>query len=108
MRTLRSQRSERVGRNSMCAGAMLRGWTVRAAKPNGAWLLLFHGAAENRYGMEEHARLLLQSGYTVVMMDSRAHGASGGEIATYGWLERTDTSEVIDELERTEHPAHIF
>ena len=89
-------------------GAMLRGWKVRAAKPNGAWILLFHGVADNRYGMEEHARLLLQSGYTVVMMDSRAHGASGGEIATYGWLERTDTSEVINELERTEHPEHIF
>jgi alpha-beta hydrolase superfamily lysophospholipase len=56
----------------------------------------------------EHARILLQHGYGVVMMDSRAHGASGGEMATYGWLERKDTSGVIDELERTEHPKHLF
>src|SRR2546430_3473306 len=55
-------------------GAMLRGWKVRAAKPNGAWVLVLHGVADNRYGMTEHARLLLQSGYDVVMMDSRAHG----------------------------------
>jgi uncharacterized protein len=89
-------------------GAMLRGWKVGAAKPNGAWVLVFHGVADNRYGMTEHARLLLQSGYGVVMMDSRAHGGSGGEIATYGWLERKDTSAVIDELQRTEHPEHLF
>lgn len=89
-------------------GAMLRGWRVRAAKPNGSWILVFHGVADNRYGVEEHARLLLQCGYGVVMMDARAHGASGGEIATYGWLERTDTSRVIDALVSSENPEHIF
>jgi hypothetical protein len=88
-------------------GAMLRGWKVRAAKPNGAWVLVFHGVADNRYGTEEHARMLLQSGYGVVMMDSRAHGASGGEMASYGWLERKDVSAVIDQLERAEHPEHL-
>jgi len=89
-------------------GAMLRGWEVRAAKPNGIWVLVFHGVADNRYGVTEHARLLLQSGYSVVMMDARAHGASGGEIASYGWLERRDTSAVIDALERVERPEHLF
>ena len=89
-------------------GALLRGWKVRAAKPNGAWVLLFHGVADNRYGMTEHARLLLQAGYNVVMMDARAHGASEGAMASYGWLERKDTSAVIDELVRTQHPEHVF
>jgi pimeloyl-ACP methyl ester carboxylesterase len=89
-------------------GAMLRGWKVRAAEPNGAWVLVFHGVADNRYGTEEHARMLLQNGYSVVMMDSRAHGASGGEMASYGWLERKDTSAVIDQLERTEHPGDLY
>lgn len=42
------------------------------------------------------------------MMDSRAHGASGGEIASYGWLERKDLSAEIDALEREEHPVHVF
>lgn len=89
-------------------GAMLRGWKVKAAKPNGSWVLVFHGVADNRYGMTEHARLLLQTGYSVVMMDQRAHGASGGAIASYGWLERKDSSFVIDALEESEHPDHIF
>ncbi len=33
-----------------------------------------------------------------VMMDARAHGASDGPIATYGWLERNDTRAIIDAL----------
>lgn len=89
-------------------GAMLRGWKVRAAKPNGAWVVVFHGVADNRYGMTEHARMLLQAGYCVALMDQRAHGESGGAIATYGWLERKDASTVIDVLEGTEHPEHVF
>jgi uncharacterized protein len=88
--------------------ATLRGWKVRAAKPNSSWVLVFHGVADNRYGMTEHARMLLQAGYSVVMMDQRAHGASGGGLASYGWLERTDTSSVIDALVASEHPVHIF
>jgi len=89
-------------------GAMLRGWKVSVAKPNGTWVLVFHGVADNRYGMTEHARLLLQAGYNVVMMDQRAHGASDGALASYGWLERKDVSAVIDALLQAEHPAHVF
>src|SRR5215467_631846 len=89
-------------------GVLLRGWKVRAAKPNVSWVLVFHGVADNRYGVTEHARMLLQAGYSVVMMDQRAHGASGGALASYGWLERKDTSAVIDALEQSEHPTHVF
>ena len=43
-------------------GALLRGWKIRPAQPNGAWLLVLHGVADNRCGMTEHARLLLRAG----------------------------------------------
>ena len=89
-------------------GVVLRGWKVRAATPTGVWVLVLHGVADNRYGMTEHARLLLQRGYGVVMMDARAHGASGGEMTTYGWLERKDISAEIDQLQRSEHPEHLY
>jgi uncharacterized protein len=89
-------------------GAMLRGWKVRAAKPNATWVLVFHGVADNRFGMTEHARILLQAGYSVVMMDQRAHGASDGVMASYGWLERKDSASVVDALEQSEHAAHVF
>ena len=89
-------------------GALLRGWKVRAEKPNGSWVLLFHGVADNRIGVIGQSEFLLQNGYCVVMMDARSHGDSGGPIATYGWLERKDTSSVIDALELAEHPQHLF
>ena len=89
-------------------GVALHGWKVRPAEPNGSWVVLFHGVADNRVGVLGQARMLLAAGYGVVMMDSRRHGDSGGTIATYGWLERKDTSAVIDALESSEHPAHIL
>lgn len=103
-------------------GARLRGWKVRSATPNGDWVLLFHGVADNRCGVLEHARVLLLGGYNVVMMDSRAHGASEGAMATYGWLERDDTRAIVDALLASERekdppsktvggaprPIHIF
>jgi len=79
-------------------GVLLRGWLVRAPHPNGSWVLLFHGVADNRAGVLGQSELLLRAGYSVVMMDARAHGASDGSIATYGWLERNDTRAVIDQL----------
>jgi alpha-beta hydrolase superfamily lysophospholipase len=89
-------------------GILLRGWKVRPANPNGNWVLVFHGVADNRMGVLEHARVLLLAGYSVVMMDARAHGASEGPIATYGWLERNDTRAIIDVLESSERPRHLF
>src|SRR5713226_9561086 len=83
-------------------GALLQGWKVRPKNPNGNWVLLFHGVADNRVGVIGQSEFLLRAGYSVVMMDARAHGASGGPIATYGWLERNDTRAIIDALVRSE------
>ena len=59
-------------------GVILRGWKVHPAAPNGSWVLLFHGVADNRAGEIGQAELLLRAGYSVVMMDARARGESGG------------------------------
>jgi pimeloyl-ACP methyl ester carboxylesterase len=77
---------------------VLRGWKVRPRNPSGDWVLLFHGVSDNRMGTLGHAVLLLRHGYSVVMMDARAHGASGGEMATYGWIERRDVQSIADAL----------
>src|SRR6266849_1797582 len=87
-------------------GVMLRGWKVSAPQPNGSWVLLFHGVADNRVGVIGQSEFLLRAGYSVVMMDARAHGASGGASATYGWLERNDTRAIIDALYYSERPRY--
>ncbi len=86
---------------------LLRGWKVTPPNPNGSWVLLFHGVADNRVGVIGQSEFLLRAGYSVVMMDARGHGASEGTIATYGWLERNDTKAVIDALVRSEFPSRI-
>jgi len=79
-------------------GITLRSWIVRPTNPNGNWVILFHGVADNRVGVIGQSEFLLRAGYSIVMMDARAHGASDGQLATYGWLERNDTKSIIDAL----------
>ena len=88
-------------------GTQLRGWKVRPVSPNGSWVILFHGVSDNRTGTVGYAEFLLRHGYSVVMMDSRAHGESGGEIATYGWKERYDTVSIVNALYSTENVNHL-
>jgi uncharacterized protein len=58
--------------------------------------------------MLAHAEFLLTAGYGVVMMDARAHGESGGAMSTYGYLERYDSRVIVDALESSDKPRHIF
>src|SRR5579862_2738442 len=88
-------------------GIELRGWKVRPAAPNDDWVLLFHGVSDNRTGTLGAAEILLRHGYSVVMMDSRAHGQSGGDMATYGWKERYDTVAITNALCATEKVRHL-
>jgi alpha-beta hydrolase superfamily lysophospholipase len=83
-------------------GILLKGWIVRPDHPNGGWVLLYHGIADNRVGVLGQSEFLLRAGYSVVLMDARAHGASEGQIGTYGWLERNDTKSIIDALRGSE------
>lgn len=89
-------------------GAELVGWKVKPAQPNGDWVVLFHGVSDNRTGTLGHAEFLLRHNYSLVMMDSRAHGESGGAMCTYGWKERYDTVSTVDALYATEHVRHLY
>lgn len=89
-------------------GVVLRGWKVQPETTAANWVLLFHGQSDNRFGMTPYADFLLRAGYGVLMMDSRAQGESGGSIATYGWKERWDTKDIVEELHSTEAPRHVY
>jgi uncharacterized protein len=89
-------------------GIELRGWKIVPPSANGDWVLLFHGVSDNRTGDLGHAEFLLRHGYSVVMMDSRAHGRSGGDMASYGWKERYDSAAITDALYATESVPHLY
>jgi cephalosporin-C deacetylase-like acetyl esterase len=89
-------------------GIELRGWKVVAPSPDGDWVLLYHGIADNRTGMLAHAEFLVRHGYSVVMMDSRAQGESGGGVATYGRKERYDTVSITNALYDGAQVRHLY
>ena len=87
---------------------ILRGWLLRPTAGNGNAAIVLHGLADNRLGMTGYAELLLAHGYTVLLPDARAHGASGGELATYGLLEREDIHRWVDFLWSATQPDCIY
>jgi uncharacterized protein len=89
-------------------GAALRAWRIQPRHGNGSAVILLHGLADNRIGMIGYSQLLLAHGFTVLMPDARAHGTSGGALATYGLLERNDIHEWFDFLQAKDHPGCIF
>lgn len=71
-------------------GAVLRAWSLSLPNGNGDAVILLHGVGDNRAGMLGPAAMLLRHGYSVLLPDARAQGASGGDIGTYGVLEADD------------------
>ena len=71
-------------------GVRLDSWFVRPAVRNGNCVMVLHGIGDSRQGSAGYAPMFLDAGYSVLLPDSRAHGSSGGELVTYGLLEKSD------------------
>ncbi len=89
-------------------GALLRGWLLRPASSNGNAIILLHGVSDNRLGMYGYGDWLLRNGYSVLLPDARAHGLSGGELATYGLKESDDIHRWVNWLEEKVQPGCVF
>jgi hypothetical protein len=89
-------------------GILLRGWFMVPEHPNGSLVVLLHGVADNRLGVLDYAKLLVGHGYAALLPDARAHGQSGGTIATYGILEKRDIHAWIDWAERHHPPTCVY
>ena len=89
-------------------GAVLRAWSVRPRRGNGDAVILLHGVGDNRVGAMGYAQIFLAHGYSVLMPDARAHGVSGGELATYGLLEREDIHRGFDLWSAQARPRCMF
>jgi uncharacterized protein len=92
-------------------GVVLRAWSIEVQNDKQGQhdaVVLLHGVSDNRLGMTGYAQFLLDRGYNVLMPDARAHGTSGGELATYGLLERDDIRRWFEWLNANEHPPCIF
>src|SRR5437773_6010503 len=81
-------------------GVTLRAWYfVQQPAVTRNAVIVLHGLGDTRKGMNGQAELFLRYGYNVLIPDSRAHGASGGELATFGILEAGDVHRWVSWLE---------
>lgn len=79
-------------------GIALKAWYIHPRNANGRDILMLHGVTDNREGIAGFAPMFLDHGYSVLLPDSRAHGESGGNLATYGLRESDDIHRWVDWL----------
>jgi alpha-beta hydrolase superfamily lysophospholipase len=89
-------------------GSELRGWLLQPRQGNHDFVMLLHGLSDNRTGMIGYAEMFVNRGYGVLMADARAHGASGGLLASYGLVESEDIRRWFEWLSEREHPRCIY
>lgn len=89
-------------------GAILRAWEIRPAQSNGDAIILLHGVGDNRLGVSGYGAWLVRNHYTVLLPDARAHGYSGGDLATYGLKESDDIHRWVNWIKSSVHPDCVF
>lgn len=89
-------------------GVALKAWYVHPPNFNGNSIVLLHGITDNREGVAGYAELFLKHGYGVLLPDARAHGESGGLLATYGVKESDDLHRWVSWLYAHDPPQCVF
>lgn len=87
-------------------GTRLAGWLL--ARPGAPALILLHGYPAEKADLLPLAAAL-HPRFTVLLVDLRSFGASGGRVTTLGHRERRDLRRVLDFLEERGHgPVGVF
>ena len=89
-------------------GTILKGWSFHPKNNNAKAVILLHGLSDNRLGMVGYAEIFLDRGFNVLMPDARAHGVTGGQLATYGLLEADDIRRWFNWMQQNEHPTCTY
>jgi alpha-beta hydrolase superfamily lysophospholipase len=95
-------------------GVPIDGWWIPAISitspgetpaftPGERTVILCHGLGANKANQLALARELVPHGYNVIAFDFRAHGSSGGQISSFGALERRDVLGAVRWV-RASHP----
>ncbi len=71
-------------------GTRLAGHALVCCPGSARWLVFVHGYHDNWRAGIAYARRLAEAGFNLLLVDLRAHGASGGDWVGCGWLDRRD------------------
>ena len=81
-------------------GLTLSGWLINVANPKGS-VAMFHGHGSKKSAILSEAKGFNQLGYNTLLVDMRAHGASGGNTCTIGFKEAADVKTAYEYLQKT-------
>lgn len=88
-------------------GVRLSAWWIPSARPHAYYanrtIVLCPGLSANKSSQLVLVKDLIPECYNVLVLDFRAHGDSGGQLCTFGDLERRDVLAAVHWL-RTQHP----
>ena len=70
-------------------GVPLKGWWVPAPEAHGT-VVLVHGLNRSRIEMVKKVPFLHKQGWNALLFDLRHHGASGGDVSSFGFFEKQD------------------
>jgi uncharacterized protein len=78
-------------------GLILRGYFLHANLPKPkATIIMVHGIGGFKEGFLGYSKVLVDSGYNVILYDQRGHGKSDGKYCTFGFYEKYDISKFVD------------
>lgn len=81
-------------------GLALSAIYLPADKDEGKTALIAHGYMDTAEGMANYAKMYHDLGYNVLLPDARGHGKSQGNYIGFGWPERKDYLQWIDQVLR--------
>lgn len=88
-------------------GALLAGHVIEARDGAGRWAVLAHGYRGSWRETIQYARRWALMGYSLLLVEQRAHGASGGGLVGMGLLEGRDLAAWCRWLERERGASSI-
>ncbi|MGF1632458.1 MAG: alpha/beta hydrolase [Phycisphaerae bacterium] len=92
-------------------GIALRGWFIPAqGAVSNETVVICHGLAASKANFVDLSRHFVPYGFNVFIFDFRAHGHSGGQLTSFGDLERRDVLAAVAYL-KAQHPQaaeHVY
>lgn len=84
-------------------GIQLKGTLIFPQKHSSKTIIFSHGITDSRWFILRNGRIdsLLNRGFNILTFDQRAHGASEGDVPTYGYLEKYDLDQWVDTVANT-------
>lgn len=76
----------------------LKGYLIEKYKNTNKYMILVHGFTANHHVHMPFARVFLNEGFNVLLVDERNHGESEGKYPSYGYFEQDDINRWIDFL----------